>query len=98
MRCYSGMRKAELIELLQNIPTPSPTLWPRPPAPTQHPTRPSPPPPASPLVRFRPDRPRQPELLRRLNERFAIIRSDRQPNSQEIHIFEQQEMRKVVDK
>ena len=53
----------------------------RPPRPTR-----SPPPP--PLVRFRPDRLRQPELLRQLNER------QRQPSSQEIDIFEQQEISK----
>ena len=72
LRVYSRLRKDELIELFPNNPTPAPTLRPRPPAPTQptrprRPTRPPPAPPASPSVRFRPDRPRQPELLRRLN-------------------------------
>ena len=68
-----------------------PALRPRPPSPTQRPMmpvtrallRPPPPPPALPSVRFRPDRPRQPELLRRLNGRFGISRSDKQPNLQE---------------
>ena len=55
--------------------------------------RPPPPPPpppsqASPSVRFRPDRPRQPELRRQLEER------QRQPSLQEMDIFEQQEMNK----
>ena len=46
------------------------------------------------LVRFRLDRPIQPELLRKLNKRFGISRSDRQPiaSSQEMNILEQQEM------
>ena len=50
-----------------------------------------PPPPPSqtlPDVRFRPDRPRQPELLRQLNDR------QKQPSSQEMDIFEQQEISK----
>ena len=37
-------------------------------------------------VRFRPDRPRQPELLRQLDKR--------QPSPQEMNIFKQQEMSK----
>ena len=41
-----------------------------------------------PSVRFRSDRPRQPQLLRQLEER------QRQPTSQEMDIFKQQEMRK----
>ena len=41
-------------------------------------------------VRFRPDRPRQPELLRQLDER--------QPSPQKMNIFEQQEMIKVDHK
>ena len=56
------MKKAELITFLQNNLQPSPAPRTRPP----RPTRPPPPPPtpqALPLVRFRPDRPRQPELL-----------------------------------
>ena len=54
LRGYSLLRKAELIELLQNNPPPqaAPRTIP------QRPTRPPPPPPQS--VRFRPDRPRQP--------------------------------------
>ena len=49
-----------------------------------------PPPPlqALPSVRLRSDRPRQPELLRQLNER------QRQPSSQEMDILEQQVMSK----
>ena len=60
-------------------PPPIPALTPRSPRPTR-------PPPPPPLVRFGPDRPRQPELLRQLGER--------QPSSQEMDIFEQQEMHK----
>ena len=37
-------------------------------------------------IRFRPDRPRQPELLRQLEER------QKQPTGQEMDIFEQQEV------
>ena len=50
----------------------------RPPRPTRPP---SPPPPsrASPSVRFRPDRPRQPELLRQLEERHPRSVKPRQP-------------------
>ena len=81
LRGYSWLRKAELIELLQNnqlrardlrppaswrsLPIPAPR-----PIPALRPPRPNrPPPPPPPLVRFRPDRPRQPELLRQLEER-----------------------------
>ena len=65
---YSNLRKAELITFLQNNLQPStstlrPDTQTRPP----RPTRPPPPPPQS--VRFRSDRPRQPELLRQLEER-----------------------------
>ena len=50
----SGLRKAELIALLQNNPPPQA-------APRTRPTRPNrPPPPPPQSVRFRPDRPRQP--------------------------------------
>ena len=84
LRGYSGVRKAELIELLQNNPPPAsqPDSQPRP----GHPMRPPPPPlsQASPSVRFRPDRSRQPELLRQLNER----QRQRQPSLQEMDIFE----------
>ena len=77
---YSWLKKAELIAFLQAnlqphtrpppIPTPRPPRT-RPPSPT----RPPPPPPSQAiamqaqvqLVRFRPDRPRQPELLRQRN-------------------------------
>ena len=72
LRGYSRLRKAQLIALPQNNP---PTPRTRPP----RPTRPSPPPPRS--VRFRPDRLRQPEMLR-------------QPSPQEMKKFEQQEMSK----
>ena len=60
LRGYSRLRRAELIASLQNNPPP--------PAPRTRPPRPTrpPPPPPSPSVRFRPDRPRQPELMRRL--------------------------------
>ena len=68
LRGCSELRKDELITFLQNNlrPTPAPRHHP------QHPTRPPPPPPAPQhpqSVRFRPDRPRQPELLRQLEER-----------------------------
>ena len=77
LRGYSKLKKAELITFLQNnLPAPRPRQL--------HPTRPPPPPPQS--VRFRPDRPRQPELLRQLGER--------QPSSQEMDIFKLQEMTK----
>ena len=76
LRGYSKLSKVKLIELLRNNPpptaTPAPTLQPIPPPPTQHPTRSPPPPPpsqASPSVRFRPNRPRKPELLWQLEER-----------------------------
>ena len=85
LRGYSRLRKAELIALLQNNPPLPPAPCPRPPrgpageAPPSSPRRPtrgpqSPdlqraPPPPPPLVRFRPDRPRQPELMRQLEER-----------------------------
>ena len=88
-RGYSKLRKAELIALLQNN---SPALCNRPtPGPQTRPPRPtsSPPPPLidnRPSVRFRSDRPRQPELLRQLGER--------QPSSREMDVFEQQEMSK----
>ena len=74
LRGYSRLKKAELIAFIQNnlqprtrpppipAPRPSPALKTRPP----RPTRPPPPPPS---VRFRPDRPRQPELLRQLEGR-----------------------------
>ena len=52
LRGYSRLRKAQLIALPQNNPPAPRTRPPRP-------TRPSPPPSRS--VRFRPDRPRQPE-------------------------------------
>ena len=68
LRGYSKLRKAELITFLQNnlqlsTSTPRPDTRTRPP----RPTRPPPSPPQS--IRFRPDRPRQPELLRQLEER-----------------------------
>ena len=68
LRDYSQLRKAELIAVLH------PALQTRP----QRPTRPPPPPLSQTrrvlqaevqLVKFRPDRPRQPELLRQLEER-----------------------------
>ena len=55
LRGYSLLGKAELIGLLQNNPPPQAALW-RPPRPNR------PPPLPPPLVRFRPDRPRQPSL------------------------------------
>ena len=68
LRGYSRLRKTEFIALLQNDLRPTPA--PRPiPAPRTRPPRPTRPPPPSPSVRFRPDRPRQPELLRKLEER-----------------------------
>ena len=77
LRGYSRLRKAELIALLQNNPPPPPqTPAPRARPPTALLTRPAgslerrPPrptrPPPPPSVRFRPDRPRQHELMRRL--------------------------------
>ena len=60
LRGYSKLKKAELITFLQNnLPAPRPIPAPR--------TRPPTPPPT--LVRVRPDRPRQTELLRQLEER-----------------------------
>ena len=81
LRGYSKLRKDELITLLRKN-QPTPTLRPH----LRHPTRPTPPPqPAlqhpqpSPSIRFRPDRPRQRQLLRQLEER----------QRQEVDIFEQ---------
>ena len=83
----SKLKKAELITFLQNNLRPTPALCIRPQAPHTRPPKPtSPPPPPPQSVRFRPDRPRQPELLRQLGER--------QHSSQEISIFEQHEMSK----
>ena len=88
------MRKGELIALLRPAPPTRPAVpgdllceaphQRRPP----RPSRGRPPPPQAQVqsVRFRPDRPRQPELLRQLDER--------QPSPQEMNIFEQQEMSK----
>ena len=82
LRGYSRLRKAELIALLrdnlQPLPPPAPRTRPegshvrRPPRLTGGlwplaPRRASPP--SLPSVRFRPDRPRQPELMRQLEER-----------------------------
>ena len=71
LRGYSKLRKAELTTFLQNnllpIPAPRPILSLRP---TRHP-----PPPPSLLVRFRPDRPRQSELLRQLEEKNLQLTS-----------------------
>ena len=80
LRGYSRLRKAELIALLRDnlqppctpaprTRPPRPTRGPWPLAPWRHPkpTRAPPPhPPQAQSVRFRPDRPRQPELMRRL--------------------------------
>ena len=52
LRNYSRMRRAELVALLQNNPPPAPRT--RPPRPTRLP------PPPSPSVMLRPDRPKQP--------------------------------------
>ena len=85
LRDYSRLNKAELIAFIRNNlqphtrPPPIPAPRPRPPGPTRPPLPP-------PSVRFRPDRPRQPEVLRKLGER--------QPSSQEMDILEQKEMRK----
>ena len=78
LRGYSRLRKAELIELLRNnqpstrpppIPTPrSPHTRPKG-SHTRRPPRPNRPPSPPTSVRFRPNRPRQPELLRKLEER-----------------------------
>ena len=81
LRGYSKLRKAELIAFLREQSTrptpmtpPRPIPTPRPPPATctrhlRH-TRPPPPPPwQTQSVRLRPDRPRQPELLRQLEER-----------------------------
>ena len=61
------MRKAELIALLHSNP-PRKGVSAGPPAPHVRPPRPTrpPPPPPPQLVSFMPDRPRQPELMRRL--------------------------------
>ena len=88
------MRKAELIALLHPAPPTRPTVpenplqgghheW-RPPRPSRDP--PPPPQVQAQSVRFRPDRLRQPALLRQLDER--------QPSPQDLNIFEQQEMSK----
>ena len=78
VRGYSRKRKAELIAILRATePQPPPPTRPRTyePARPQHP-RPShpmrPPPLPSQSVRFRPDRPRQPELLRQLEEKYPL--------------------------
>ena len=63
LRGYSRLRKVELIALLQNDLQPPRTSAPRTRPP--RPTRP-PPPPQAQSVRFRPDRRRQPELMKRL--------------------------------
>ena len=76
LRGYSRLKKAELIAFLRDN-LQSRTRPPPIPTPAMH-TRPPPPPPPPPLqavavqaqvqsVMFRPDRPRQPELLRQLN-------------------------------
>ena len=77
LRGYSKLKKAELITFLQNNLQPTRTRSPpREPAPRNRPSKPTrPPPPPPQLVRFRPDRPRQ-------------------PGSQKMDIFEQQEMYK----
>ena len=84
LRGYSKLRKDGLVTSLRNNqPVPAPRHR------TRHPTRPPPlplkpalqHPPPSPSVRFRPDRPRQPQLLRQLEGR------PRQPSSQEMDIF-----------
>ena len=84
-RGYSRMRKAEIIELIRN----NQQIWapdiPRPTLPNQ-----------TQLVRFRPDRPRQPP---RTAERGATAGRDASastsgPTQQEMDIFEQQEMSK----
>ena len=80
-------RKDDLITFLRNNyqPAPTPASRSRP----RHPTRPPPPPPPPPpSIWLRPGRLRQPELLRQLEE------SQRQPSSQEMDIFKQQEMSK----
>ena len=72
LRGYSRLRKAELIALLQNNPPPPPAPLTRTPRPSRalgpplHRGHPPPPPPPPTSVRFRPDRSRQPELMRRL--------------------------------
>ena len=71
LRCYSKLRKAELISFLQNNLQLCTRPSPPPPPPTWEPIddRPKPTSRYPPLVRFRPDKPRQPELLRQLEER-----------------------------
>ena len=77
LRGYSRLRKAELIQLLQDNqphirppPIPASRQIPDPRPPPTRPPRPTrAPPPPLPSVRFRPDRPRQSELLRKLEER-----------------------------
>ena len=90
LRGYSRLRKTELIALLRPAPTTRPAVPEDPICGGPHEQRP-PRPSGDPLlpllsVRFRPDRPRQPELLRQLDER--------QPSPQEMNIFKQQEMSK----
>ena len=64
LRGYSKLRKAELITLFQNNIQQTPALHTRP-APRTRPSRPTRPPPPPPTS----VRPRQPELLRQLEER-----------------------------
>ena len=76
LRGYSRLKKAELLAFLRDNLQPS-----------ARPRRPTgPPPPLPQSVRFSPDRPRQPELLRQLGER--------QPSLQKMDLFERQEMHK----
>ena len=78
LRGYSRLRKAEIIALLRPSRRPIPAGEASPSGPRardlrsptpRRPPRSTRPPPPLPSVRFRPDRPRQPELLRKLEER-----------------------------
>ena len=84
LRGYSRLRKSQLTDFIvagmQSTlppwsgapgppPPPPPPPWSRTPSGLPLPPRPRPPSPPPQSVRFRPDRPRQPELLRKLEER-----------------------------
>ena len=84
LRGYSWMRTADIIKLISNNQQSwAPDIPPHSVAPPR-PTRPN----QTQLVRFRPDRPRQPLWSGQL----------RAPTQQEMDIFEQQEMSKVDHK
>ena len=84
LRHYSKLRKAELITFLRNNLEPVSASQPCP----RHPTKPPPPPPAPQhpqSVRFRPKKPREPKLLRQLEERHPqSVRPRQQQHPQSV--------------